>query len=175
MNEEKNKPEPKQMKPMIVLPVGEVTPEDIQQLRDNGICVIEAKEPANVRFVEPLESSLGQDDFARAAIQLTRRILCGEVGGFAKGDCSKLLAEILIKGSPIDPAETPQEYAANLFDEFKDCEIAELAKKAAEIEMAPKLEEAKLKADELREENRLAREERARIKATQKAEKAAKQ
>ena len=42
------------MKPMIILPPDVMDKENIDLLRENGICVVVAKDPAKVRFVDPI-------------------------------------------------------------------------------------------------------------------------
>ncbi len=39
--------------PIMVLPKGALSVEDIQRLRDNGVCCVEADEPDAIRFVDP--------------------------------------------------------------------------------------------------------------------------
>jgi hypothetical protein len=62
------------MKPVIILPKGEMSPEDIAILRDNLFCVVEAEHPGDVRFMEPPPSS-DYSNAERAAINLCRYLL----------------------------------------------------------------------------------------------------
>lgn len=52
------------MKPMMILPRGEISKADIARLNQNGLCVVEAKDPAKVRFVAalPAVSARGMTD-----------------------------------------------------------------------------------------------------------------
>ncbi len=42
------------MKPIIILLEGAMSDEDIKAIRDNDVCVVIAKDPALVRFVDPI-------------------------------------------------------------------------------------------------------------------------
>jgi hypothetical protein len=42
------------MKPIMILPPEVMSPEDIKLLNENGLCVVIVKEPAKVRFVDPI-------------------------------------------------------------------------------------------------------------------------
>lgn len=42
------------MKPIIILPPGSLSDSNIQLLRDNELCVVVAKDPAAVKFVDPI-------------------------------------------------------------------------------------------------------------------------
>ena len=58
------------MKPMMILKVGTMKKADIQRLNDNGLCVVEAKDPAAVRFVDPIPVSAARTKIETAAIEL---------------------------------------------------------------------------------------------------------
>ncbi len=63
------------MKPIIIIPEGAMSAESIKELRDNGICVVEAKDPACVKFLDPIPAAQGRTNVEDAAIQLSRKIL----------------------------------------------------------------------------------------------------
>lgn len=95
------------MKPIIVLPIGEVSQEDIAELRKNGICTIEAKDPSLVRFIEP--PPFGYSEQEKAAIELFRVMLRRkDIDTFSRWHLTELWAQILMAGkfpTPIQPAE----------------------------------------------------------------------
>src|SRR5262245_57081515 len=62
------------MKPVIILPCEAMSKEDIELLRANDICVVEADDPDAVRFMEPPPSG-DYDVVDRGAIELGRWIL----------------------------------------------------------------------------------------------------
>jgi hypothetical protein len=64
------------MKPIIILPKGQVSATDIKRLRDNGLCVIEAVDPSLVRFTEP--PITGKPVLEKAALELSQRLLNGD-------------------------------------------------------------------------------------------------
>ena len=62
------------MKPMLILPPDEMSTEDMERLRDNGICVVESKRPDEIRFLQtPLDSN--HDEVIEASLQLTRFVV----------------------------------------------------------------------------------------------------
>jgi hypothetical protein len=42
------------MKPIVILPPGAMSKEDIDRLRNNNLCVVEAQEPGLVKFLDPI-------------------------------------------------------------------------------------------------------------------------
>jgi hypothetical protein len=66
-------PAAEKMKPIVILKTGTMAKKDIRLLRDNGLCVVESKEPSAVRFMEPLPESFNTQQWA--AIALARTLL----------------------------------------------------------------------------------------------------
>jgi hypothetical protein len=62
------------MQPILVLPPDEMSPEDMQRLRDNGICVVEAKHPGELRFIDPPPVG-NHDQVTEASLNLTRFVV----------------------------------------------------------------------------------------------------
>jgi hypothetical protein len=122
------------MKPIIVVPPDAITPEDLQALRDNGLCVVTAKDPASIKFLDPIiPATTSRTEIERAAIELSRRLLTdNQAFVYNKGDVTKLFAQILLRGSPLD----------SRYEEWKAQELILLAKADAKAERA----EAKGKA-----------------------------
>lgn len=91
------------MRPVIILPPGEITKEDIAILRENGMCVVEAKDPSKVRFVEP--PPLGYSVQERAAIALCRWVMGHDNPGanWSRRELAAKLADFFCEGSPLEP------------------------------------------------------------------------
>ena len=97
---DKPKPVGNRMKPVIILPVEHVSKDDIAELRANGFCVIEAKEPDSVRFMEP--PPMGYSEQEKAAIKLCRHLLAQpNHANFTRESISSLLSWFFIQGSPL--------------------------------------------------------------------------
>lgn len=99
--------EPIKIKPVIILPPGEMTQKDIAELKDNGFCVVVAKRPDAVRFMEPPLQSYPAPE--RAALKLVRFIVANRTNGpQAYNDLTERLCDYLIEGTPLQKqAVTP--------------------------------------------------------------------
>jgi len=95
------------MKPVIILPVGEMKRRDINLLVRNGICVVECKNPQHVRFVDP--PPLGYSAQEQAAIRLCRVLLnpATNTGYLYRKDIAAMLADAFITGTPLDSRAVP--------------------------------------------------------------------
>ncbi len=89
------------MRPVIIIPRKTVTKKDIELLRDNGICVVEATDPSLVRFIEPPPEGYSVQELA--AIKLSRYLL-GPNNEYSRDRDSigALYAHFVIQGSPLD-------------------------------------------------------------------------
>lgn len=149
------------MQPMIILVPGAMSPEDQQRLRDNGICVVESKEPLGIKFLDPIPSMVDRSKVEDAAIQLSRKILAqGGMYGYSRltesgtsnpvlsrADICRMFVDLLTSGTPLDPNPTVQEQEHDLFREAKNNELKRLAREEAKAERdAAKKEAAELAA-----------------------------
>src|SRR3990167_4559593 len=121
------------MNPIIILPPDTMSREDIEALKANGLCVVEAKEPAAVKFVDPIPAISSRTEIENAAIQLSRRILAPEYwqdghNNQIRSTIVKTWYEILVKGSPLDPKKSRAEVEREIFDDAKYDEIRRLAR-----------------------------------------------
>lgn len=92
------------IKPVIILPNGEMSREDIAQLREIGFCAVEAEHPDSVRFLAPPPESYGPQE--RAAIKLARYIMSQSRGTqFERSSLVEKLAQCLIEGTPLQPVD----------------------------------------------------------------------
>ena len=137
------------MKPMMVIPPGTMSPEDIALLRENGICVVVSKDPAALRFLDPIPTVSSRSQIEHAAIQLSRKILNKETWINRSGtsatwhslDRSEVIAmflDLMVKGTPLDSDITQQEREERLYNSEKSEEISKLAREDARAERAAK-------------------------------------
>lgn len=130
------------MKPMIVLPPETMSKEDIQSLRDNGLCVVEAKNPALVRFVDPIASATDRPAIENAAIKLSRIILNRQWSSYSQnseigvGVFSRIFVDCLTEGTPLDRNGSVEQQERKIFDEAKRLEIQRLAREEAKEDRA---------------------------------------
>ena len=92
------------IKPVLILPTGDMSKRDINQLRRNGICVVEAKTPEQVRFCEPPPHGYSVQE--RGAIALFRYVMSASanLGNWSRMELRAKYAELLIAGTSLDPA-----------------------------------------------------------------------
>lgn len=128
------------MKPIIVIPPDTISESDVQQLRDNGICVVVSKDPASLKFLDPIPACIGRSKIEDAAIALSRRLLnrggiWAQIAAIDRKDIAKLYMEILIKGTSLDSQLDVDEQT---FNDAKAEEIRKLASEEARSERAAK-------------------------------------
>lgn len=125
------------MKPIIILPPETMDAENIAMLRDNGLCVVEAKNPAAVKFVDPIPAASCRTTIEDAAIKLSRKLLNGDlVGQDYRKNIAALFFDILAKGTPLDPNPTQAELEKRAFEIEKMDELRRLAREEAKQERA---------------------------------------
>lgn len=92
------------MKPIIILPPGAMTDDNIKKLEDNGICVVVAEKPEEVRFLDPIPSAASRDKMIQASVQLSRILLSpGGMNGIqSRADACRLYTDILLEGTPLE-------------------------------------------------------------------------
>jgi len=131
------------MKPMIVVPPGTITKEDIARLDENGVLVVEAKDVAAVRFIDPIPVQSSRTEIEAAAIQLSRRLLRGDNFGGPNGmitwkDVNRMFVECLVKGTPLSEGPTQAEYEAKIVSQERESELRKIAREEARAERAAK-------------------------------------
>lgn len=136
------------MKPIIIIPLDTMSDADIKELRDNGLCVVTAKEPGAVKFLDPIPSAAERTKVEDAAIELSRKVL--KPGFWTSDSTRQNVASWLVKGTRLDPSPKAERLEA-VFDEAKEAELRRLAR------------------EEAKEERRLAREKAAKEKGKEKA------
>lgn len=145
--------EPFKMKPMIFLPPEMMSPAEIAKLEANGVCVVVAKDPARVKFVDPIPAVSSRTKIEDAAIRLSRRILnpgfwTGDYAEKTRSEMTRAYVDILIEGTPLDRNPTGEELERRIFNAAKSDELRRLAKEEAKAERAAmKLKEPKDKPE----------------------------
>lgn len=123
------------VKPIIILPPDAMSADDIKLLRGNELCVVIAKNPALVKFVDPIPAISSRTEIETAAIRLSRRLLNGAVyDENARGTFAKMFVDILIQGTALDKNGTQEEKEQAVFDAAKTAELQRLAKEEAKAE-----------------------------------------
>lgn len=131
------------MKPIIIVPKNTLAAADLTNLRENGVCVVEATDPAKVKFVDPIPASSSRTEIENTAIKFSRLVLAGKLTRFDWGDkltsdfrakLTALYVDLLVSGTPLDPEPSQQEIEKKIFDEAKRDELRQLAREEAKAE-----------------------------------------
>lgn len=145
------------MQPMIILPLEMMSERDIQALRDNGICVVEAKDPSKIKFVDPIPAVSSRTQVENAAIQLSRCVLSGlgrcsisNDGSMNRISILRQYIDFLIVGTPLDPKPPREEIEKEIFNEEKKNEIRKIAREEARAEKQAKKEVEATKLAEMK-------------------------
>lgn len=138
------------MKPIIILPPKTMSAKDIKILRDNDLCVVVAKDPSKVRFMDPIPAAASRTQIEDAAIKLSRCLLNGTWTGNAvlgRADFARFYVDMLIQGTPLDSMGTLKERCDGAYKSEKIKESRRLARLDAKAErQAMKKAEQKKKA-----------------------------
>lgn len=128
---------PAPMKPIIILPPDTMSDEDKKLLNENGLCVVVAKDPGAVRFVDPIPAISSRNEMEHAAIQLSRRILHGQIGdsNFLKRDeVARYYVTLLTAGTSLDAKPTQEEREQSIYRAEREEEVRRLARADAKAE-----------------------------------------
>jgi hypothetical protein len=100
-------------KPVIVLPPDQMSREDINELRTAGFCVVEAKDPSLVRFIEPPVVSVSDQE--RAALSLCRMLAnpSKRESVFSGGTIAASLCDLLLNDGRLTPVAPVPSVTAN--------------------------------------------------------------
>lgn len=129
------------MKPIIVLPKGAMSPENVDQLRANDMCVVETDDPAAVKFLDPIPSVMQRSKVEEAAIQLSRKVLSGLFNGtypLSRAELCVMYVECLVRGTPLSKEPSQQEMEQKAYDEARLDEKRRIAREDARAEAAEK-------------------------------------
>ena len=132
----------------MILPPNVMTAEDVKMLRENDLCVVVAKDPARVKFVDPIPAASSRTQIENAAIQLSRKLLTTHVWDEnTRRNVAAMYIDLLVKGTPLDPNGTKEEQEQRIFDEEKRDELRRLAKEEAKAERAAAKQKALAKPE----------------------------
>lgn len=131
------------MKPIVILPPGAMTDDNMTMLRENGLCVVVAENPPAVKFLDPITAVIGRTAVESAAIELSRKVLNPESyaryaagAGPSRAGWAAIYIDILVKGTSLQPGPTEQELQQEAFDSEKYEELRRLAREEAKEERA---------------------------------------
>jgi hypothetical protein len=101
--------EPSRMRPTVILPIGAMDKKQITKLNRNGFCVVEAKQPEAVRFlnVPPVADYTVSE---RAAIELARVLMSPKDcpwAGDTRDKIARMFVDILMKAQPLVKMPVP--------------------------------------------------------------------
>lgn len=139
------------MKPMIILPPGMMSEQNIKTLRDNDICVVVAKDPAKVKFIDPIPSVSNRTQIENACIKLSRILLNGQWGDtynqneLGRAQFSVLFLKCLMTGTPLDHRGTFEEQREFIIATEKAEEFRRIAREEARAERAERVAASKAK------------------------------
>lgn len=137
------------IKPMIILPPGNMDAENIGLLRQNGICVVVSEKPQEVKFVDAMAAVSSRTQIEQAAIKLSRYLVTvkssdGTDGwSMTKKDITAHFVRLLIEGTPLDPQGTIEEREKKIYDATHEDEVRRIAREDARAERAARKEAKK--------------------------------
>ena len=88
------------MKPILVLPPDNMSAEDIALLREIDICVVVAKNPADLRFIDPPPTG-NYDQVTEASLNLSRLIINNTDKNYSTRELASFWAQALINAHPV--------------------------------------------------------------------------
>lgn len=136
-----------------------MSPKAVEQLNGNGFCVVEAKDPARVKFIDPIPSQSSRTEIEDAAIKLSRVMLNGNWRGMWNADsvsqsgAAHIFCQFLMQGTALDSRGTiddqkKEAYQREQIEEMRrvareDVRAERVAAKAALLKEASKTEASK--------------------------------
>lgn len=123
------------MKPMIILPKGQMSVADMKTLRENNVCVVEAKDPAKFKFVDPIPAMSCRNKMEEAAIRLSRRIInwdfTNQDGGLYKKDAIGMYLQFLVEGTSLSLKGDKEEQEQRVIDNARFDELQRIGREEA--------------------------------------------
>jgi hypothetical protein len=134
------------MLPILILPPGVMSESDKKKLASNFVCVVTAKDPSKVKFLDPIPSVLERTKPEQAAIELSRKILGDEIrrddyGKIGRYDILNLYISCLTKGTSLDTRPSQAEREETEYNEERLSEVRKLAREDARKQREEKKKE----------------------------------
>lgn len=131
----------------MILPVGLMSKANIAELRKNEFCIVECKDPARVKFIDPIPAMSQRGKIEDAAIRLSRLLLNAQAwskpdGYWTAQAIAKTYVEILVEGTPLDSRGTKEERESSCYDTARMEEVQKIAREDARAERAKKKSDA---------------------------------
>lgn len=143
------------MKPVIILPPGQMNSTNMKMLRDNGFCVVVAKNPSAVQFIDPIPAVSNRTEIESAAIKLSRKVM--NPGFWGNSDTRDVMCrtfmDILMNGTPLDPRGTKEEQERVIQERARQDELAKIAREEARAEREAKRLKQPLKSEPASHQN----------------------
>jgi len=132
------------MKPIIILPPNQVSDKHVTELRKNDLCVVVAKDPAKVKFVDPIPAISSRTTIENACIKLSRILLNNSWRGMINSDhlsakdFAWLYIQMLTTGTPLDQRGGIAEQEQAIVDCARREELKKMAREDARAEREAK-------------------------------------
>jgi len=132
------------VKPMIIVPPELLDAADRKALEDNGVCVVVAKDPAKLRFMDPLPAVSNRSEIEMAALKMSRILLNRQWGNYTTSAVvgadtfARIFADCLIEGTRLSLNGTIEEREQKQYDLARMDELARIAREDARAERAAK-------------------------------------
>jgi len=136
------------MKPIIILPPNQVSDAHVAELRKNDLCVVVAKDPAKVKFVDPIPAISSRTTIENACIKLSRILLNNSWRGIinsdhlAAKDFAWLYIQVLTAGTPLDERGDIAEQEQAIVNRARRDELEKMAREDARAEREAKKKSA---------------------------------
>lgn len=131
------------MKPILIVPEGQMSAESIKVLNDNDICTVEAKDPSQIKFVDPIPAISNRTEIEVACIKLSRFLMIESTNDYSvtRKEIASYYLKFLSEGTPLDRNGTHEEQKKRIYDMAFADEVDKIARQDAR-------DEAKRKRDE---------------------------
>lgn len=129
---------------MIIVPPDVLDAADRKALEENGVCVVVAKDPAKVRFMDPLPAASSRTQIEQAAIKFSRILLHRQWGKYNTNGLigtdtfARIYVDCLVEGTALDQSGTVEEQEQRHYDSHRRDELARIAREDARAERAAK-------------------------------------
>jgi hypothetical protein len=112
---------------------------NIKKLESNQLCIVIAKDPARIKFVDPIPAQSSRTEIENAAIKLSRMLLnnrqwASPGGTWDIGTITEAFVQFLVEGTPLDAAGTKEERESKIYNDERQEELRRMAREDARAE-----------------------------------------